>query len=664
MTICRLRITLAVAAGMLSASHELLAQRDPFEVDISDLATRTNRSIVLSPSSVSVLTGDDVRRSGVRFITDVLRLVPGLEVQRVSSTESNVNARGYNDSSSAAQGMLALVDGRQAYNEFFGNAFWDSLPVSIDSLERIDVIRGPGSFLYGPNAMHGVVNFVTKSPLQYAERDYLSFSSSAGSYQSVTSDLIYVTRDPEKHSGIKFTASWDDIRQFEPRGDNARDKVFGEIRYEKDFSGGDETFDHTLEVTGGVSQQKFDVLIATVELSPGVVIPPTSFESDAEEAFLKANYTLDGFRAQVSWTGFDTDALPEAFYSPFTLHLDTIDVDLQYTFELQKGHNVTVGSGYRYSNFETEDPDVSSGDHHTNLGWAFVQDEMELTEELLVTAGVRADWHSEAGSVTSPRIALVWGFDRWESADEREPGDFRQALRASAGYGFRNPSLRELWFNLPVTVPSLPPIVVNGNTSLDPEKIRSYEVSYYGWPLQKLRGSVSAHYNLIDDLVGFGGTLVGGTIQGMPSNQSDEETYGIEAEGEYFLVDESADPVYSLFGNYSYAVRRDRDTDTLVRFGPRNKANLGLRVASNGLTASLWANYFGEAFADSAPFDEVNDYLIVNGNLSYRVFGNEESRATCSVFVNAFNLLDKDHKEHPSGDHYGLILTGGFSVTF
>ncbi len=635
-----------------------------------ETSTRTKRPITISPSSITVLTGEVVRRSGVRYITDVFRLVPGLEVQRSSSTESNVNARGYNDASTAAQGMLALVDGRQAYNEFFGNAFWDSLPVNIEGLDRIDVIRGPGSFLYGPNAMHGVVNFVTKSPLQYPEKGYVSLSASAGSYESVTSSLIYVARDTEKHSGIKVSAAWDDIRQFEPRSENARDKVFGEIRYEKDLSSGDENMEHTLEMTGGVSQQKFDVLIATVQLSPGAAIPTTSFESDAEETFLKANYVYEGFKAQASWTGFDTDAVPEAFYSPFTIDLDTIDVDLQYTFELQKGHSVTAGSGYRYSKFETSDPDVANGEHHTNLGWAFVQDEVELTEEVLVTAGLRLDWHSEAGQVASPRVALVWGFDRWETDREEQPGEFRQALRASVGYGFRNPSLRELWFNLPVTVPGLPPIIVDGNTSLDPEKIRSFEVSYYGWPADQLRGSVNVYYNLIDDLVVFQGTLSGGSITGAPMNTNDEEAYGVEIEGEYFFGEgldaksDTKDPVYSVFGNYSYGVRRNRDTDTLVRFGPRNKANLGLRFAQDRVTASLWATFFDNSFVDSAPFSEVSEYLMVNGNVSYRMFGNGKSESTGSLFVNAFNLLDNDHKEHPSGDRYGLILTAGFNVTF
>ena len=115
-----------------------------------------------------------------------------------------------------------------------------------------------------------MVHFVTKSPLDYTEeyeKGYLSLSGSAGSYNSLTSSLIYVTpRDTESHSGIKVSAAWDDIRQFEPRGSNARDKVFGEIRYEKDFSDGNGT--HILELTGGASQQKFNVLIPTVPRNP------------------------------------------------------------------------------------------------------------------------------------------------------------------------------------------------------------------------------------------------------------------------------------------------------------------------------------------------------------------------------------------------------------
>ena len=126
-------------------------------------STGRKSSLLRAPSTVTIITREEIRHSGARFLTDVLRLVPGIEVQRVSSTESAVSARGYNDSSAAAQGMMCLVDGRQVYHEYLGSVLWDLIPVSLDDIDRIEVIRGPGTFLYGPNAMHGLVNIVTRT---------------------------------------------------------------------------------------------------------------------------------------------------------------------------------------------------------------------------------------------------------------------------------------------------------------------------------------------------------------------------------------------------------------------------------------------------------------------------------------------------------------------
>ena len=145
------------------------------------------------------LDGDDVRDFGGRFFTDSLRRVPGLEVQRVSSTESNVSARSYNDDSSASQGILGLLDGRQVYNDFFGGVFWDAIPMTLDEIKAIEVIRGPGSFLHGPNAMHGLVNFITKSPLDYAEGTTAGhevfLSVAGGSHRANVESLTFVKRE-------------------------------------------------------------------------------------------------------------------------------------------------------------------------------------------------------------------------------------------------------------------------------------------------------------------------------------------------------------------------------------------------------------------------------------------------------------------------------------
>ena len=152
-------------------------------------------------------------------------MVPGLEVLRTTSTESNVAARGYNDSASTAQGMMGLIDGRQVYNDFFGNVLWDALPVSLDEIDRIEVIRGPGSFLYGPNAMHGLVNIVTKSPLDYDnDLDLLHLSAGAGNYRSSLATMMYVKQIPEDNAGFKTTLEWNNISRFKPRDKGSSDK--------------------------------------------------------------------------------------------------------------------------------------------------------------------------------------------------------------------------------------------------------------------------------------------------------------------------------------------------------------------------------------------------------------------------------------------------------
>jgi outer membrane receptor for ferrienterochelin and colicin len=141
------------------------------------VSTKTPGDVIGNPSSLSVLRQVEIRGSAARAASDVLRLVPGLEVQRVYSTLSNVSVRGFIDAPTTAQGILCLIDGRQTYNEFLGNPLWDQLMLIPEDIEEIEVIRGPGSFLYGPNAMHGLVNFRTKAPLDYAEGEVYSAHS-------------------------------------------------------------------------------------------------------------------------------------------------------------------------------------------------------------------------------------------------------------------------------------------------------------------------------------------------------------------------------------------------------------------------------------------------------------------------------------------------------
>jgi iron complex outermembrane receptor protein len=597
------------------------------------------RPVERAPSSLTVLKGEDLRRTGVRFLPDALRLVPGFEVVRLSSTESNVSARGYNDDSTASQGILCLVDGRLADNAFFGAVLWDTLPVSLDDVDRIEVVRGPGSFAHGPNAMHGLVNIVTRSPLKY-KTDHTFASASVGTYGSTAASLVHVRH--EGNSALKVKMAWDDIEEFEPSGENAKDKSFLELRYEvalDDPIGIPVDPEHTLDVSAGVSRQKFNVLVPTF-----AGIPPGRFSNDATELYVRAQYVWKHFRAQVSWTRFDAEGNPDQVYEPFELLVDTSDAEVQYSQHVLEVHTFTAGAGYRASVFETANEDVSGGRHQTGLYWAFAQDEWALVRDTLwFTGGIRWDRHTISHDATSPRFAAVWQFLEG------------QYLRGAAGYGFRNPSLREIWFDMQVLGG---PATIRGNRDLDAEKIRTFELGYSGRLARPVRAEATLYYNLVDRLVEFRPV---DPLTVAPKNESKEEAYGAETEVEVSVLED-----LSAFANYSFAIRRDRDTHDEFDSAPRHKGNVGMKFTlqqPTPLVAMVWATFFDEVeYTDTATglsMGEVDAFALLNARVTADL-----PIPGARAFLQAFNLLDHDHREQPQGDSYGLLLMAGLDVTW
>ena len=617
----------------------------------TDVSTKTPGGIIRAPSSTSVLRKqEDIQGSGARYPSDVLRLVPGVEVQRVYSTLSNVSVRGFNETPATAQGVLALIDGRRAYNEFLGNPLWDQLMLIPEDIEQIQVIRGPGSFLHGPNAMHGLVLFETKSPLDYAESE-VSALGAIGSYDSNLGRVRGVMRDTESGSGLLVNLVYDDIDQFQPPETDTRDKIYGEVRYEKDLGGGSrgdgEKSTHLFEVGAGLSDQKFDMLLQTLDLIPGTQpIPSDTYASRAQELYVTARYELDQLVARATWTAFDSTAdSTMGIYAPFDMNLNTVDLDVHGSFDLlDKRHKVTVGGGYRFATIETEDLDVTVGRHSTNLLSAFLQDEITLVpESLFLTVGVRLDHHSEAGSNVAPRAALVWTFRQ------------DQSLRASYGRGHRNPNLMENWLSLPLMLP-LGTATVLGNRDLEAERMDSFELGYRGWfefDDRELMVGVTGYRNFIDDLVVY--EMVGPATVA-PVNQDEYRAYGVELEAEYTLTRS-----LTAFGNYSYGILEDRGEKERVLTAPKNKANLGVRyrgqIDETRVDAMLWLTYFDDT-EFNFPGGAVDDYLLLNASVYF------EFAPGRRAFMKVFNLLDNDHSENPEGHEYGRILTVGFTFTW
>lgn len=169
-----LLLVLACRAGHLSAAdgEAPWSADDEMEADLTEISieelmqvnvtTVEGRpsTVIKTPSAITVLTGDDIRRSGHEHLGDMFRLVPGFSVARINGNVWSVGARGF--TGQYANKLLVLKDGRSIYTPFYAGVYWECQDVIPEDLDRLEVIRGPGATLWGANAVNGIVNITTK----------------------------------------------------------------------------------------------------------------------------------------------------------------------------------------------------------------------------------------------------------------------------------------------------------------------------------------------------------------------------------------------------------------------------------------------------------------------------------------------------------------------
>lgn len=124
-------------------------------------AGRKAQKLEDTATAIYVITQEDIRRSGMTSIPELLRMVPGLQVAQINGNTVAVGSRGFNQRYSNK--LLVMLDGRTLYTPTFSGVFWDAQDVVLEDIERIEVIRGPGGTLWGVNAVNGVINITTKS---------------------------------------------------------------------------------------------------------------------------------------------------------------------------------------------------------------------------------------------------------------------------------------------------------------------------------------------------------------------------------------------------------------------------------------------------------------------------------------------------------------------
>jgi iron complex outermembrane receptor protein len=198
------------------APEMLLFQEVPTVVT----ASRMEERMTDAPASVTVITREQILNSGAISIPDLLRMAPGVDVMQQTGANWDVSVRGFVHI--LCSKVLVLIDGRTAYNDFYANVNWYELPVVLEDIERIEVIRGPLSSLWGASALGGVINIITRSAAQ--SQDTLA-TAQYGSRGTLRGTVVHAAQLPGSRAYYKVTAAREEVGQWTPFSPYAQSSV-------------------------------------------------------------------------------------------------------------------------------------------------------------------------------------------------------------------------------------------------------------------------------------------------------------------------------------------------------------------------------------------------------------------------------------------------------
>lgn len=447
-----------------------------------------------SAAAITVLTSDDIARSGATSIPEALRLVPGLDVAQVDSEQWAISARGFNDI--FANKLLVLQDGRSLYTPLFSGVFWNVQDTLLADLDRIEVIRGPGASLWGANAVNGVINITSKNA-----RDTQGWllTGGGGTEERGFVGLRYGGEPTEDLFFRVYGKYFDRANSVFPNGqaaDDAWQKGQGGFRLDWDKT---EKTGNLLtlqgDIYGSLGNQVFNTFAPNNPPTYSEVISQDNYRTGGGNVLGRFTHTfsddsdsasdLADLKIQLYYDRTEQDTVI------FKEQRDTFDVDLQHQFGLGTWNHFVWGLGYRSSTDKIgNSPTVAfyPDRQTTQLYGAFAQDEITLLpNRLRLTAGAKLEHNDYTGFEFQPSGRLLW-----------TPTP-HQTVWGAVSRAVRTPSRAEEDVVLNQVVP---PNVVSlyGNQDFKSEELLAYELGYRLEPLNKVSIDLALFYNVYQNL--------------------------------------------------------------------------------------------------------------------------------------------------------------------
>jgi iron complex outermembrane receptor protein len=642
--------TVLLATVLLSVPvmSPLCAQEGEPEITLEEVvvtAARAEQSIEKVPANVTVIDEKDIKNSNARSVVDLLRSEEGIVVRDLlgNGKRSEVDLRGFGET--GPYNTLVLVDGRRVNEIDLSGVDWTQ--IALDNVERIEIVRGTGTVLYGDNAVGGVINIITKIP---SEKPSIDGSAILGSYSrhkeagslNAASDRI----------GASLFASYDSSDGYRDNGEFRARDVGGKLVF-------DATESMSLNLSGSYHSDEYGLAgdLTEIELAADrrATADPLD-EGKSRDGYLNLGFDVDlgeggGILTEFSYRERKNRAeFPDPLFPYITDNkTKTWALTPRYTWSgeiLDHGNTLIAGVDLYWSEQDLQGfsgfltpvavlSDVAAIERDS-IGY-YLHDEHSVLENLILTLGARRErvgYDLKKTDLTGFLAPLD------ETVTERE-----NAYEAGLTYLYNAKSSVFVRANRSVRFPLTDEVVVSDyiammirvNTELKPQKGRHYEVGVRHFFTPVIRANVTLFRAEIKDEI---------FLNRFPSfnNENHPETLhqGVEVGAKADLLKKM-----TIFGNYTFekaTFEKDPFKGNDIPAVPRHRANLGFRIYDMvpGLTLSADYNYVGSSYAISDQanqFDKLDSWATINARISY------EWNAL-KAFFGVNNITNEEYSEY------------------